>query len=382
MTSGGIMAVVYITKPGVKIHLEGKHLLAVGENFRQTIYTFNLERLVLVGKVEITHAALSHLFRNETSVIYLSRQGGFLGSITGVEPKNVYLRLKQYERNNENNFRLTSARYFVQGKIKNMRSMLMRLGRTLQNKNFTRATKELKLSLESVQAAKDLQALRGVEGHSTRTYFQAMRWGFPEELCFHKRVRRPPTDPVNACLSFGYTVLMNIVHGAVCTARLDPALGCLHEVSYGRNSLSLDLMEEFRTPIVDMTVLSCFNLGILKKEDFLYQEPKKNLSAFASSQEWLEKVDVLANEQEAEPKPGDSAIDGDSDEPNQTTAVYLGPDAKKRFLKRLEKRFSTTMHYVPAGKSITLRHVIQRQAEQYAHWVRGERDGSTPITPR
>lgn len=376
------MAVVYITKPGVKIHLEGKHLLACGENFRQTIYTFNLERLVLVGKVEITHAALSHLFRNETSVVYLSRQGGFLGSITGVEPKNVYLRLKQYERYNDATFRLISARHIVEGKIKNMRTMLMRLGRTLEDKHFTKATKELMLSLNSVQEAKDLQALRGVEGHSTRTYFQALRWAFPEEFGFHKRVRRPPTDPVNACLSFGYTVLMNIVHGSVCAARLDPALGCLHETSYGRSSLSLDLMEEFRTPIVDMTVLSCFNLGILKKEDFLCQDPKKDLSPSTPNQDWLKKVDVLANQQEAEPKPADAEIDGNAAEPSLSTAVYLVPDAKKRFLKRLEKRFSTLMHYVPVGKSIALRQVIQRQAEQYAQWVRGERDGYAPITPR
>ncbi len=375
------MAVVYVTRPGVKIHLESKHLLAVGEDFRQTIYTFNLERLVLVGKIEITYAALSHLFRNQTTVIFLTRQGGFLGAIAGAEPKNVYLRLKQYERFKDEKFRMETASSIVRGKIRNMRSLTMRLGRTLKVESFSRPAHELLESLHAVDRVADLPGLRGVEGNAARTYFQTLRWAFPKELKFSRRVRRPPTDPVNACLSFGYTILMNVVHGAVCSARLDPALGCLHEASYGRNSLTLDLMEEFRTPVVDMTVLSCFNLGILKKHDFDYIEPSSDSAETIPEPQWLAKVDILqqsGREEEAE----HDMEENNADEPGLVRAVYLNPDARKRFLKRLEKRFSTTMHYQPTGKDLELRQVIQRQAEQYANWVRGELDAYTPITPR
>lgn len=375
------MAVVYVTKPGVKIHREQGHLLVQGENFKQTIFTFNLERLVLVGKVEMTHAALTHLFRNQTPVTYLSRQGSFLGSIVGPDSKNVFLRVQQYEKNQDNSFRLQVAAWIVKGKILNMRTLILRMARTLKFEQLYKAGRELKKIGFQTENTSDLDHLRGIEGQATKIFFQAYRLGFPKELGFGKRVRRPPTDPVNACLSYGYTILMNIVHGAVCAAGLDATLGCLHDMSYGRNSLSLDLMEEYRTPVVDMTVLACFNLGVLKNEDFIREDP--GIEATETKMDWVERVDMLnQGDDSLEPSSNRAEGDGPVEEAESPIKVYLQPHAKKKYINRLEKRLDARMYYEDKGKSIPIRRVIQLQAQQYASLVRGDANTYRPISPR
>lgn len=378
------MSVVYITKPGVKVHMEAKHLVARGENFQQTIYTFNLERLILVGKVEITYAALSHLLRNNTSVIFLTRQGNYLGSLNGPEPKNVFLRVCQYEKLQDKEFKLKTARSIVAGKIRNMRTLTMRMGRTLRSEECSGIAQNLSRFYTLVQSAESVESLRGLEGQATKIYFQALRLGFAKELEFKKRTKRPPTDPVNACLSFGYTILMNVVLGAICAVGLDPALGNLHELSYGRVSLALDLMEEFRTPIVDMTVLACFNLGILKKDDFWRDEPKV-AEDDCESGKWVEQVDMLAPEESTQGQVctlEKREAEGPGEEDAGVVGVFLKKKPKKRFLNRLEKRLSMLLYYPRLDKKLTLRQMIERQAEHYASYVRGECSQYEPIAPR
>lgn len=375
------MAVVYVTKPGVKVHREQNHLVVQGENFKQTIFTFNLKRLVLVGKVEMTHAALAHLLRNQTPVTYLTRQGSFLGSIVGADTKNVFLRIQQYEKNKDETFRLRVASCIVKGKIKNMRTLLLRMARTLKFEQLHKAGRELAKIIPRVENATDLSHLRGMEGQATKTFFQAFRLGFPKELGFGKRVRRPPTDPVNACLSYGYTILMNIVHGSASAAGLDATLGCLHDLTYGRNSLSLDLMEEFRTPVVDMTVLACFDLGILKIEDFIRDDPGKQKTT--DKKDWLDQVDMLnSSHAPLEPESTQTEVDGNTEEAGSPVKVYLQPQAKKKFINRLEKRLDAQMYYEEKGKSIPLRRVMQLQAQHYAGLVRGDENEYPPISPR
>ena len=118
--------------------------------------------------------------------------------------------------------------------------------------------------------ADNMDALRGYEGQGSALYFAVFNLGFDQDQGFVKRVRRPPTDPVNAVLSLLYTFLYNQVYSAIRQVHLDPYLGHLHTPDYGRCSLVLDLMEEFRPVIVDTLVFALFNMGILKKaEDFI-----------------------------------------------------------------------------------------------------------------
>ena len=129
-------------------------------------------------------------------------------------------------------------------------------------------TDNLRRSIQQVGSATNAESLRGIEGAGTAAYFGVLGNFLPEELHFKGRNRRPPKDPANALLSFGYALLANSVEGAVYLAGLDPYLGFLHVVDYGRPSLALDLMEEFRPVLVDALVLDLANHGRVRSEDF------------------------------------------------------------------------------------------------------------------
>jgi CRISPR-associated protein Cas1 len=117
-----------------------------------------------------------------------------------------------------------------------------------------------------------MEDLRGVEGAGAMKYFGAFSGVLQPPWFFHDRTRRPPRDPFNAMLSFGYTLLLSSVTTAVVIAGLDPCVGFIHPEYRGRPSLALDMMEEFRSPIVDRMVIASCNQGFFKIEDFAPEE--------------------------------------------------------------------------------------------------------------
>lgn len=362
------MSVAYITKPGVKVHLEKNHLLIKGKNYTESLFTLNLERLVLIGKVEITNAALKHLFRNKTAIIFLSRGGKYLGSFIGPDGKNTFLRVEQYKKFIDSDFRLRTAQSIVRGKILNMRTLVMRLARIKKSPVADRTIDSLNKILYLIEQTKDLASLRGFEGQASREYFRAYKEVFSPNLKFKKRVRRPPTDPVNACLSFGYAILHSLVLGAVQATGLDSGLGNLHELEYGRSSLALDLMEEFRPLIVDMSVLACFNLRILNKSHFDFENPNNNKETEEES--LVGKIDPLNSEYCVQPQ--ESVEENEENEPSTVTKVFLNREGKRKFLTRLENRLEKLLYYPLKDKRYTLREIIYKQAEHYSGYIKDE----------
>ncbi|MCZ7672352.1 MAG: CRISPR-associated endonuclease Cas1 [Chloroflexi bacterium] len=110
--------------------------------------------------------------------------------------------------------------------------------------------------------------MQGLEGSGTAHYFNSFKHLLNDPSLYNGRTRRPPRDPVNALLSYGYTILLNQIMSAICTVGLDPYIGYLHTSQYGKPALALDLMEEFRPLIVDSTVIAIFNNNILHRKHF------------------------------------------------------------------------------------------------------------------
>lgn len=181
-------------------------------------------------------------------------------------------------------FGLNLCRQIVSGKMQNMITLLMRIRRTRERPEPKVAAREIRGLLNLVGAAESLDSLRGYEGRAAAHYFGALRWGFIQDHGFTRRVRRPPTDPVNAVLSLLYTFLFNRMYTAIRRVNLDPHPAFLHVPDYGRHSLVMDLMEEFRTIIADTLCLSLFNLKILQKEDFSIEMPAAMVRDAASGQ--------------------------------------------------------------------------------------------------
>lgn len=151
-----------------------------------------------------------------------------------------------------------------------MRTILKRYSRSISDQVLEESIGQITAIFPKIADADNLDTLRGYEGNASRSYFSSFGKLFKEkaEFNFEHRNRRPPKDPVNALLSFGYAMLTKDVTSGLMQAGLDPYLGIYHVAHYGRPALALDLMEEFRCIIVDSVVLRTINSGMIGSKEF------------------------------------------------------------------------------------------------------------------
>ena len=265
--------VLYVDEPGAKVKKKGTRLVIEREN--QTLADIplcNVDQVVLVGGVNLSTPAVKMILDNGISMAYLTSKGNFRGMVQPPVSRNVHLRLAQFSAYFDQQKKHELARCIVTGKLVNMRSFLIRYNRRLKDQYIEAAIKNMGLSLGVSASANDLDSLRGIEGMASRVYFSAMSRLIKPELLFEfdGRNRRPPRDPVNALLSYAYTLLAKDLQSAIQLVGLDPYVGYLHQPVYGRPALALDLMEEFRAVIADSVVLSAINRGVVGPDDFEY----------------------------------------------------------------------------------------------------------------
>lgn len=220
----------------------------------------------------------------------------------------------------------------MSAKLQHQRALLQRHNREAPQAAVQAAVDQMHTAIEAVERKTGLDSLRGLEGSATAAYFGAFRSFFSAEWRFNSRRRRPPPDPVNALLSFGYTLLSDLAAGAVQSVGLDPYAGCLHEVVYNRPALALDLVKEFR-PVVDGVVLWCCRGGQVRLEDFSEGPPER--------------------------------------------PVVLGEEGRKRFLQAWEQRMSASFTHPLRGIKLPMRQCLVEQARQVAGRIQNNEPGYT-----
>lgn len=381
--------IAYIKTQGARIVKEGRHLLVrKGEGIYNTLFTYKLDQLLLFGNIEITHSALIQLMWNNIDTVFLTRNGRYLGRLATPEAKNVFLHKRQYYLLDDREFCLRFAKAIVGGKLSNMATLLMRIKRSRKRPDEGKKAKMIQELMPKLAIADNIESVRGYEGRGSAIFFEGFPLGFVEDMGFRKRVRRPPTDPVNAVLSLLYTFLMNRVYSAVRIAGLDPYPGFLHTIDYGRYSLVLDLMEEFRTIIADTLTLSLFNLKILQKDDFEKEAPVRST---VSSSETGPVPDVSADPIGLITLDGDESkqfdipeqrMDDSPAQANQVTGKYpvkLKSEAFGRVINAFEKKLTTSFHYPPAERNLTYADAIIFQAGHYRKVIEGEVEQYQPV---
>ncbi len=343
--------------------------------------THKLEQLVLMGNVIITPPALKLLLRENIDTVFLRVDGRYLGRLASAEPKNVFLRRRQFALAEDSTFCLPVARSIVLGKMANMATVLNRISRTRKQGAAAAAAETIRKLARRSDGASDLEQLRGFEGAASATYFQSLGLGLNQNLGFTKRVRRPPTDPVNAVLSLLYTFLINRAYAAVRVAGLDPYPGVLHSLEYGRHSLPLDLVEEFRTLVADTLTLSLFNLGVLKEEDFYRLAAPQSIAPTSgvvadatielACQDALGMMSVSAEEDVFDLP--DQRLDEVEETPERAgkIAVRLHPAAFIRVIKAFEKKINTEFFHPQAEKKLTYGEALIFQARHYRQVIEG-----------
>lgn len=340
----------YVIEQGTMLRKSGHHLAVTRGN--ETIAEIPLEgldQLTLVGFTSLTGAVLDVLIRHRIETVLLSPYGQFRGRLMVDEHKHVQRRRGQYVNLSDPAFALKTAKAIVRGKLRNAARFTALRGSRYGLAEVNRIASQIKGLAEIVERQDNLDFIRGLEGRGANLYFEAFPLiirvaGFE----FHGRNRRPPLDPVNALLSFVYTLLTQEVLTSIKVVGLDPYLGCLHTVEYGRPSLACDLVEEWRAFLGDRLVLALINRRVINPDDFVYHPVQ--------------------------------CTDGvDEEDLKQRRPVEMKPKIGRAFIEAYEKWMANRIQ-IPGGREKTdYRGLVRRQVWQFCHYLLGDRDSYEPF---
>lgn len=333
---------LYVQSHSAKVARKGEELIvSVKDEVVQKARIIDVSQLVLMGNVYVTAPTLTELMRREIPISWHSYGGWFIGHTQGVGHKNVELRTAQYAASFEGWRCLQIAKSLVEAKILNSRTMLRRNWRGEGEPRELLAL--LRQDARNVRKARSLEELLGIEGTAAARYFGVFgqlikpdsdRESFTFE--FARRRRRPPPDPVNALLSYAYSVLGRSFSVALSAVGFDPYRGFYHQPRYGRPALALDMMEPFRPLIAESAVLSAINNGEVRPTDFI------------------------------------TAAD----------ACNLTPDGRKRFLGTIERRLNQEITHPLFGYRVSYRRVLELQGRLLGRHLQGELDQLPGFTTR
>jgi CRISP-associated protein Cas1 len=274
-----MMGTLYITQDDSFIGKTDERLtVRANKQMLLDVPLIKVEGVVVLGRATVSPAVVIELLERKIALSFLTHTGRYLGRLEPELTKNIFVRSAQWkaalagsaEQCAPSKSALHLVGGFVRGKLKNYRNALLRAQREFSDVQLQRAITRLEQAIAPIDTTSTIDSLRGLEGSGSAAYFGSFNALIRAEgFQFKTRVRRPPTDPVNALLSLGYALLRHDVQSAVNLVGFDPYLGYLHTERYGRPSLALDLMEEFRPLVVDAIVLSALNRRVLSPDDFV-----------------------------------------------------------------------------------------------------------------
>lgn len=267
-----LLNTLYITRQESYLHKERSTIVVKhGDDKLGQFPALTIGNILCFGQVSVSPFLMGYCGEQGIGLAFYTRYGKFLARMQGKQTGNVLLRRAQYRWADNDEKSTSVARLVVAAKIANSRSVLMReLRNHGANSALQAAVEKLATSLRRAQHASSVEQTMGIEGDAAKSYFGVFNKlirgsGF----AFDGRVRRPPTDPVNAMLSFAYTLITYECSSALQGVGLDPYVGFLHKDRPGRVSLALDLLEELRAPWADRFVLTLINRRQIQSTDFV-----------------------------------------------------------------------------------------------------------------
>ena len=222
----------------------------------------------------------------------------------------------------------------------------------------------MKKNIEDVNYADSLDSIRGFEGIGAKYFFSVFKHNIIQDWAvFNGRSMHPPQDNVNAVLSFLYTLLFYRIDGYIEASGLDSYVGYLHELNYGKRTLSFDLMEEYRTPIADTLCCALFNLGILDKDDFEEVTFSTRSIDYPLQNDGQEIEDEEQEISAYEEKKG----------------VLLTKDGLKKVISQFEKKLETKIYYEPMNQQLSYKRIMREQINQFKRVINREQIDYKPV---
>lgn len=326
---------LYVLEPGARLGLSGEVLqVRTDAGVVGDARLLEIASISLFGNVQISTQAMRAVLQRDVPVFFLSYGGWLTGYARSINDHSLDLRIAQHEIVKDEARSLEIARAIVLGKVKNQRTMVRRsLGNDAKG-----ILQAMSLLMHRIERARNADELLGFEGAAAQRYFDALADMLNVGTGFEVsgRNRRPPTDPINALLSFGYAMLAKEALAAVIAAGFEPGLGVYHRVRPGRPSLALDLMEEFRPLIVDSVVLTAINSRELRTSHFN----------------------------------------------RRGRAVVLTDDGRRTFIGAIERRMRSTIQHPTFGYEVSYRRALNVQARLLARTIQSDIPSYPPFCTR
>lgn len=259
---------LYVTEQGARIGIRGGRAV-VSKHYEKLESTrmIDISQVSVYGNVQLSSQFMRAAFMRQTPVCWFSYGGWFQGIAHGLPSKHVELRRRQVGIAAQAG--LPIARRLIEGKIRNSRTLLRRNSK----ENVDRVLTQLNTLAHQTASAPSIETLLGIEGTAARLYFSKFAAMLKNDSLgtfdFQSRNRRPPRDPVNCLLSFGYSMLVKDFTATTLAVGFDPYLGVYHRPRFGRPALALDLAEEFRPLVAESVVLSLINNEEIRRSGFV-----------------------------------------------------------------------------------------------------------------
>jgi CRISPR-associated protein Cas1 len=268
-----LLNTLYVLTPDSYLFVRNQSIaIRVGGEEKFTIPAHTIDAVVCFGVCTVSTPFIGFCAEHGITLTFLSPNGQFYGRVCGPVSGNILLRKKQYCSLDDVKFASHTVRNILYGKLRNSKDVLLRSARNQTEKTASLCLKEAAESLTEFASkleTDDIDSMRGIEGAAATVYFAQFDTMLrSSDFKFQVRSRRPPRNEVNATLSFVYMLLTREMQSALETVGLDPAAGYLHTLRPGRPSFALDMIEELRAPLCDRFVLSLFNKGQVKENDF------------------------------------------------------------------------------------------------------------------
>lgn len=266
------MRIIYICEPNCTINKSLDALLIKKCGYKlQTIPLIDAKCIILFGNTQVSTQVFNMLFKKGIDLVFMTVSGRVKGRVMAEKASNVILRIAQFDAWKDENKKIEIARSIIKAKIKNQISLLEQHLKHNVDARIRNIIGEMKNEMVKLNNCKSIQKLMGVEGIASKYYFEAFSLML-KYFEFKSRQKRPAYDPVNAILNLTYAFLNNEILTRLDVYSFDTELGFLHGIRYGRKSLALDLMEEFRSLMADQFVLHLLNKKLIVKEDFNVSE--------------------------------------------------------------------------------------------------------------
>lgn len=350
------MSRLALMEQGVTLGVDGEMLtIERGDRVIDRVRVAEIDQVLAFGAITLSPGAVALLLRRGVDTVFLTARGRYRGRLVGGFNRNVERRLAQFERLRSGPTAVALARQIVAGKIANQRALILRAQREHRQPELAEVAGQMRRALDSLASVEDLDRVRGAEGQASAAYFGAFgRCIRNPAFTFGGRTRRPPRDPLNALLSFGYSMLATVIESAVLRAGLDPMLGSLHAPEFGRPSLVLDLMEEFRPVLVDALALRLVNRRAVAREDF---------------EEFVEER-------------GDPLGEAEREDAGAAPAVWLGETGRRIFFRAWGQRLRETHWYEPRRQTLTFEQIVRQQVYHLVRVLMGEDQAYQAFTVR